>query len=297
MKITELFTRNNRTFSFEFFPPKDEISAVDFGINVGQLLKLDPSFVTVTYGAGGSTQERTFALVDFLRNKIGLTTMAHYTCINATQDKVTFDLNLLKTIGIENLMLLRGDLPKESNGMFTHSDKFQHASDLISLAKKIHTFSIGAAAYPEKHPETSTLKEDLENLRIKCEAGADFLITQMFFDNEAYYKYISLARNKGITCRIIPGIIPITNYRQIRKFIEMTGATIPAALAEKIESNIDNSHKIYQIGLDFAIKQCIDLLEWGAPGIHFYTLNKSRATIEIYESLPKRLKNYDGDKG
>jgi methylenetetrahydrofolate reductase (NADPH) len=291
MKITELFNRTDRTFSFEFFPPKDEISAVDFGINVGQLMKLNPSFVSVTYGAGGSTQERTFALVDYLQNRIGLTTMAHYTCVNATHDKVLSDLDYLKSIGIENLMLLRGDPPKRASGSFIKDPAFQHASDLISLARSQHTFSIGAAAYVEKHPEALTLEEDMDNLLLKYEAGADFLLTQLFFDNEAYYRYVSLARNRGIHCRIIPGIIPITSYKQIRKFVEMTGACVPADLADKIETCADNPEKIYQTGLDFAIKQCIDLLEWGAPGIHFYTLNKSRATIEIYETLPKSLKN------
>ncbi len=290
MKITELFNRKEKTFSFEFFPPGDEISAVDFGINVGRLLRLDPSFVTVTYGAGGSTQERTFALVDYLQNKIGLATMAHYTCVNATRDKVITDMGHLKKTGIENLMLLRGDPPKEPGVRFPNPD-FRHASDLISLVKKLDFFCIGAAAYPEKHPETPTLKEDLEHMLVKFEAGADFLVTQLFFDNEAYYKYVSLARNKGIHCPIIPGIIPITSYRQIRKFIDMTGASVPAALAEKIEQGKDNPEKVYQAGLDFAVKQCIDLLEWGAPGIHFYTLNKSRATIDIFETLPKRLKN------
>jgi methylenetetrahydrofolate reductase (NADPH) len=291
MKITEFFDRNENTFSFEFFPPKDEISAVDFGINVGQLLKLDPSFVSVTYGAGGSTQERTFALVDYLQNKIGLTTMAHYTCVNATHDKVISDIGHLKTIGIENLMLLRGDPPKGTAASFNKNSSFQHASDLIPLARSLHPFSIGAAAYPEKHPEAQTLKEDLEHLLLKYEAGADFLLTQLFFDNEAYYKYVTLARNKGINCRIIPGIIPITSYKQIQKFTAMTGAYVPTALADKIKTYADNPEKIYQTGLDFAIKQCIELLEWGAPGIHFYTLNKSRATIEIYETLPKSLKS------
>jgi methylenetetrahydrofolate reductase (NADPH) len=155
----------------------------------------------------------------------------------------------------------------------------------------LHPFNIGAASYVEKHPEARTLKEDLENLLLKFEAGADFLLTQLFFDNEAYYKYVTLAHNKGINCRIIPGIIPITSYKQIRKFIDMTGASVPATLADKIETYANNPEKIYQAGLDYAIKQCIDLLEWGAPGIHFYTLNKSRATIEIYETLPKSLKN------
>jgi methylenetetrahydrofolate reductase (NADPH) len=293
MRITELFARYDRTFSFEFFPPKDEISAVDFGINVGQLLKLDPSFVSVTYGAGGSTQERTFALVDYLQNKIGLTTMAHYTCINASREKVQSDIRYLDSVGIRNLMLLRGDIPLKGGTPESLNPEFLHASDLIRLVKQLFPFCIGAAAYPEKHTESPTLKEDLENLRIKFEAGADFLVTQLFFDNEAYFKFVTLARNKGITCRIIPGIIPITSYRQIQKFTEMTGASVPFGLADKINANIESPDKIYQIGLDFAIKQCIDLLEWGAPGIHFYTLNKSRATIEIYESLPRSFKDQE----
>ncbi|MBN1414767.1 MAG: methylenetetrahydrofolate reductase [NAD(P)H] [Bacteroidales bacterium] len=289
MKITDLFTRKKRTFSFEFFPPRDEISAVDFGINVGQLMKLDPSFVSVTYGAGGSTQERTFALVNYLHNKIGLTTMAHYTCVNATHDKVTADINQLRNNGIENLMLLRGDPPVGSNVFFNRDTSFQHASDLISVAKTIYPFSVGAAAYVEKHPEASSLKEDIQNLYIKYKAGTDFLVTQLFFNNEAYFNYVTMAREAGITCRIIPGIIPITSSKQIQKFMEMTGAQVPETLADKIKANANKPDKIYQIGLDFAIEQCIQLLEWGAPGIHFYTLNKSRATIEIYETLPKRL--------
>jgi len=217
--------------------------------------------------------------------------MAHYTCVNATHDKVISDIGHLKTIGIENLMLLRGDPPKGTAASFNKNSSFQHASDLIPLARSLHPFSIGAAAYPEKHPEAQTLKEDLEHLLLKYEAGADFLLTQLFFDNEAYYKYVTLARNKGINCRIIPGIIPITSYKQIQKFTAMTGAYVPTALADKIKTYADNPEKIYQTGLDFAIKQCIELLEWGAPGIHFYTLNKSRATIEIYETLPKSLKS------
>jgi methylenetetrahydrofolate reductase (NADPH) len=291
MKITELFSRSKRTFSFEFFPPRDEISAVDFGINVGQLLKLNPSFVSVTYGAGGSTQERTFTLVDYLQNKIGLTTMAHYTCVNASSQKVKSDIKHLIDIGIENLMLLRGDPPAQMNKSDIKNAEFPHASDLIKMVRALHPFCIGAAAYPEKHIESATQEEDLNNLLIKYKAGADFLITQLFFDNEAYYSFVQLARNKGINCRIIPGIIPITSYKQIQKFIEMTGASVPAELSRKIEKNADNTSKIYQIGIDFSVKQCIELLEWGAPGIHFYTLNKSRATIEIFESIPKGLKN------
>jgi methylenetetrahydrofolate reductase (NADPH) len=290
MKITELFKNTDRTFSFEFFPPKDEISAVDFGINVGQLINLDPTFVTVTYGAGGSNQERTFGLVDYLQNKIGLSTMAHYTCVGAGRDKVAQDMEYLKNIRIENLMLLRGDPPKGSDTFRAAADGFSYASELISFVKERFPFSVGAAAYPEKHPESGSLDEDIRKLKVKCQSGADFLITQFFFDNTAYFRFVKLVNEMGITCRIIPGIIPITNYKQIKRYADMTSATFPPDLIEKLEVHQDNPDKIYQIGIDHAIKQCLDLLEKGAPGIHFYTLNKSRAAVEVFESLPRMIR-------
>jgi methylenetetrahydrofolate reductase (NADPH) len=290
MRITELFEKTERTFSFEFFPPKDEISAVDFGINVGQLINLDPTFVTVTYGAGGSNQERTFSLVDYLQNKIGLNTMAHYTCVGAGREKIGKDMEYLQKIRIENLMLLRGDPPKGSIEFFAPENGFGFASDLISFVKEKFTFSVGAAAYPEKHPESGSLDEDIQRLKIKCEAGADFLITQLFFNNEAYYRFVEKARIAGINHRIIPGIIPITNYKQIKRYVEMTSATFPADLLDRLETHQENPDKIYQIGIDHAIKQCLDLLEKGAPGIHFYTLNKSRAAVEVFESLPRMIR-------
>jgi methylenetetrahydrofolate reductase (NADPH) len=290
MRISELFEKSDRTFSFEFFPPKDEISAVDFGINVGQLIKLDPTFVTVTYGAGGSNQERTFSLVDYLQNKIGLNTMAHYTCVGAGRDKIAQDMEYLQKIRIENLMLLRGDPPKGSTEFFAPENGFSFASDLISFVKKKFQFSVGAAAYPEKHPESPSLEEDIKRLKIKCEAGADFLITQLFFDNEAYFRFVRQARMAGINCRIIPGIIPVTNFRQIKRYVEMTSATFPDDLLENLETHQESPDKIYQIGIDHAIRQCLDLLEKGAPGIHFYTLNKSRAAVEVFESLPRLVR-------
>jgi methylenetetrahydrofolate reductase (NADPH) len=294
MKITDLFDNAERTFSFEFFPPRDEISAVDFGINVGQLLKLNPSFVSVTYGAGGSTQERTFQLVDYLQNKIGLNTMAHYTCVGSAQDKIIRDMEYLQQIGIYNLMLLRGDPPRGSGNFTAPENGFGHASDLISFVHSRYSFSIGAAAYPEKHPESVSMEDDLEKLITKYNAGANFLITQLFFTNEAYFRFVESVRNAGISCRIIPGIIPITNFKQIKRFVDMTNATMPDELLDKIQTHQDNTEKVYQIGVDHAIKQCIDLLEWGAPGLHFYTLNKSRAAVEVYESLPHKILNTTG---
>jgi methylenetetrahydrofolate reductase (NADPH) len=285
MKISDLFVSQERTFSFEFYPPKDEISAVDFGINVGQLMRLSPSFVTVTYGAGGSTQDRTFNLVGYLQNKIGLTTVAHYTCVSATRQKIETDLNFLKSINIENVMLLRGDPPTGETKFVAPKDGFRYASELISYVDENFDFCKAGACYVEKHPESYSIEEDIANLKTKVAAGTDFLITQLFFDNKNYFDFVKKARNAGISCRIIPGIIPITNYHQIERFTKMSGTKIPAILKSQLEENKDNPHKTYQIGVDFTIKQCKDLLKAGAPGIHFYTLNKSRAAVEIFESL------------
>lgn len=285
MKISDIFKTQSRTYSFEFFPPKDEISAVDFGINVGQLLRLNPSFVTVTYGAGGSTHERTFALVDFLQNKVGMNTMAHYTCVNASRDKVAADLDYLNSIGIENLMLLRGDPPKGQGKFVPHPDGFAYSSELITFAKQRHSVCVGGATYVEKHPEAVNLDTDIQNLRIKVDAGADFLLTQLFFINDYYFEFVRKVQEAGISCRVIPGIIPITSFGQIKRFGDMSGGTIPQSLIQQMEPYKDNPEKIYQIGMDYAIQQCRDLLLMGAPGLHFYTLNKSRATVEIFETL------------
>jgi methylenetetrahydrofolate reductase (NADPH) len=291
MKITDIFSASERTFSFEFFPPKDEISAVDFGINVGQLLKLNPSFVSVTYGAGGSNQERTFSLVDYLQNRIGMNTMAHYTCVGSSREKVAHDMEYLKQMGIENVMLLRGDPPKGSMKFTVGENGFNYASELINYVRQQqYGFSVGAAANPEKHPEALTMDDYLLKLKMKCEAGANFLITQLFFNNDAYYRFVKNARRTGITCRIIPGIIPITSFKQIKRFADMTATSFPHELIEKMEMNQENPEKEYQVGIDHAIKQCIDLLDQGAPGIHFYTLNKSRAAVEVFESLPHTLR-------
>lgn len=290
MKISRLIQTVQRTFSFEFFPPKDEISAVDFGINIGQLLNLNPSFVSVTYGAGGSNQERTFGLVDYLQNRVGLNTMAHYTCVGSSRSKILADMHSLSGLGIENVMLLRGDPPAGSKTFIVAQEGFSHASELIGFVRSHFAFSIGAAAYPEKHPEASSMQEDLDAIRRKCNSGADFLLTQFFFDNQCYYRFLTLARKSGITCRIIPGIIPVTNFNQIKRFSSLSGASFPPDLYEKLETHQHDPEKTYQIGVDHAIRQSVDLLENGAPGLHFYTLNKSRASLEVFWSLPRLLR-------
>ncbi|MFC2137231.1 methylenetetrahydrofolate reductase [NAD(P)H] [Bacteroidota bacterium] len=285
MKITEIFNKEDKTFSFEFFPPKNEIQAVEFGINLGQLMRLCPSFVTVTYGAGGSTQNTSFGLVNFIHHKIGITCMAHYTCVNATKEKVKEDLNFLVNNNIENVMLLRGDPLKGQTKFGLNLDGFNHASDLITFTKNVHDFCIGGGAYVDKHPEANNLDEDITNLKTKVDAGADFLITQFFFNNDNYFGFIDKAKQKGINCRIIPGLIPIINYNQIAKFAQLSGNPIPDEIIQKFEPFKEDKRKMYEIGLELAINQAKDLLKRGAPGIHFYTLNKSRATVEIFEAV------------
>lgn len=291
MKISELFAQQAKTFSFEFFPPKNFTATVDLGINVGQLLKLDPSFISVTYGAGGSTQNQSFDLLDYLENKIGLTTMAHYTCVGANRAKIEADMQQLYELNVENLMLLRGDPPKGAESFPENPDGFNNGSDLVRFVSAQKRFCIGAGAYPEGHVEAESLEQDLQFLKQKVEAGSDFLVTQMFFDNNYYFDFVKKAEVLGINCRIIPGLIPITNFKQIQRFAKLSGAKIPEHIIEQMKPYQDDPKKIYQIGVDLAIKQCEDLLEKGAPGIHFYTLNKSRATVDIFQSLPREQKN------
>lgn len=277
------------TFSFEFFPPGDEISAIDFGINIGRLLRLSPSFVTVTYGAGGSSSERTFSLVDFLQNKVGLNTVAHYSCIDSSQRKIKEDMAALHKMGITRLMLLRGDPHKGSDCFHPPPDGFSHASDLITFTRSLYGdhFAIGGGCYPEKHPQAPSMEEDILNLKKKVDAGCNFLITQFFFDNSRYYHFVAQAQEAGITCPIIPGILPITRYNQLERFVRISGAHIPNSFLNELENHKNKPEKIAQIGRDFAVSQCRDLLLSSAPGIHFYTLNKSHTTVEIFESLMK----------
>jgi len=287
MKLTDIFRESVKTYSFEFYPPRDEISAVDFGINVGQLMRLSPSFVSVTYGAGGSNQNRTFELVDYLKNKVGINTVAHYTCVNTSRDRALKDLSELRSRGLQNFMLLRGDPQKDSGGAYIPAkDGFGHASELVAFAREhFADCCIGAGCYPEVHPEAPHAFADIRHLKEKVDAGCDFLVTQFFFDNAHYFDFVRRAREAGISCRIIPGIIPLTHYSQLERFVKLSNTSIPSFFAEQLEVYKNDPKAVYKAGMDFAIKQCRDLLMMGAPGLHFYTLNKSRATVEIYQTL------------
>lgn len=290
MKIINLFERQKRTFSFEFFPPKDYLTAVKFGINAGQLMSLKPSFVSITYGAGGSSHDHTFELVKFFQNELKFTCMAHYTVIGASREKIRRDMQALQEMGVENVMLLRGDPPKGSETFPENPEGFNHASDLIQFVKDNFDFCVGGAAYPEKHIEAPSMEVDLENLHKKVDAGADFLITQMFFENNYYWEFMDKVIKRGIKTRVIPGIIPITSFTQIKRFAEISGARIPAQIEETMSRIKDNREAVYREGLNIAKQQSVELLQKGAPGIHVFTLNKSRAAIDLYNHIPKNYR-------
>ena len=240
----------------------------------------------MTYGAGGNVQANTFELVEYIQEKAGIPSMAHYTCLGSTKDQIAQDLSRISDTGIVNLMALRGDYPKSTPVSFKLKEgSFRYARDLILMAKATGKFCIGCAGYPEKHIEAESFEADLRYLLEKIQAGADFIITQMFFVNDYYFRYIERVRTLGVKCPVIPGIMPITNFRQVHRFSQLCGATIPTELTTQLEKFKDNPISIYQCGVEFATLQCQTLLKNKVSGLHFYTLNKSKATIDILREL------------
>ncbi|MGH7960310.1 MAG: methylenetetrahydrofolate reductase [NAD(P)H] [Candidatus Binatia bacterium] len=285
MKIRDLFHSQAQTFSFEFFPPKTQEDVEELFVRVQELKPLGPSFISVTYGAGGSTRRSTIDLVCRFQAELGMLAMAHLTCVGHSQAELCEVLQELKTRGIENIMCLRGDPPRGQDSFVPAPDGFSNAYELVTLARAIDDFCLGVAGYPEMHPECSDKQLDLEYLKAKVDCGADFVTTQLFFDSRDYFDFCDRARQIGIQLRIIPGIMPITNYRQIVRFTQMCGATIPTILRERLEPVADDPQAVLEIGVDWAWRQCEALLAGGAPGIHFYTMNRSLATQRIFERL------------
>ena len=291
MKIGELLKRDIFSISFEFFPPKDEKGERQLFETIKKLEKLKPTFVSVTYGAGGSTRDRTRNVVKRIHEETDLTVMAHLTCIAHTKEELIEILQDYKNIGIENILALRGDVPRDKPDWRPPEGACKYAKELVLLIRENFGayFSVGVASYPEGHPESPNLEWEVKYFKEKVEAGADFSITQMFFVNDYYYEFVELCQRAGINIPIIPGIMPITNFKQIKKFAALCGATIPQSLIEKMEKVEDKPEEIKKIGIEFAINQCLDLIEHGVPGLHFYTLNKSDATLRIYEAIKDAL--------
>src|SRR4051812_43103186 len=285
MRIDEILGLGRPTVSFEFFPPKNEQGFAQLYQTIEDLKPHNPSYVSVTYGAGGSTRSRTVDLVEQVQTKIGIRSMAHLTCVGHTATEIGAILDELWGKGIRNVLALRGD-PQSGQANFVPTEGgFAYANELVKYVASKHDFCIGVAGYPEGHPQCLNRTRDLEHLKRKVDSGARFVITQLFFDNGELFRWRETARAMGIKVPIIAGIMPITNVAQIKRFISMCGAKIPQQLLLKLEAVENDPEAVYAAGVEYATRQCQDLLFHGVDGIHFYTLNKSKATVQICKSL------------
>jgi len=287
MMIRDLLASGAPSISFEFFPPKSDEAAAQLEQTIADLASLRPTFVSVTWGAGGSTREKTIDIVTGIRNGAGIEAMAHLTCVGATREDLASIIDRLRDAGIHNILALRGDPPKGETSFAAVEGGFRYANELTAFIREKHgnTVSLGGAAYPEKHIECGNPAVDLNNLKRKVDAGLDFLITNLFFDNRHYWEFVERARATGIKVPIIPGIMPITSAAQIERMNMMCGATTPFKLAAELDRRRADPKAVTQLGVAHATSQCIDLLTGGAPGIHFYTLNRSHATRDIFTAL------------
>jgi len=285
MRIDELLGRGLPTVSFEFFPPKSEDGWAQLYRAVGELYELRPSYVSVTYGAGGSTRRRTVDLAIRIQTDLNIRSMAHLTCAGHTADELDGILRQLRDAGIRNVLALRGDVPAGAMRFEPTPGGFAYANELVEFIRRSYDFCIGVAGYPEGHPQCLNRIRDLENLKKKVDAGANFIITQLFFDNADFYRFRDEARRMGIAVPIIAGLMPIISVSQIKRFITMCGAKIPHPLLLRIEAVEHSPDAVYAIGIEHALAQCRDLLANGVDGLHFYTLNRSKATIEIVRTL------------
>jgi methylenetetrahydrofolate reductase (NADPH) len=286
LDLGEVLSSGRRSFSFELFPPKSEDGERVLWQTVREIEALRPTFVSVTYGAGGSTQDRTVRLTGEIARDTTLTAVAHLTCVGASRDDLRSVIGQYAAEGVRTVLALRGDPP---TGLGTswqpHPGGLDHAVELVELVRSLGSFSVGVAAFPEGHPESSSLEHDARVLAMKQQAGADFAITQLFFRVEDYVRMRDMASAAGCTMPIIPGIMPVTNVAQIERFAALSGAAFPVRLAERFHAVADDAEAVLELGVEVAADMCQRLLDVGAPGLHFYTLNRSRSTIEVYEAL------------
>ncbi len=286
MRIDELIAGSDGpVFSFEFFPPKTDEGEKKLRATLEALTALDPDFVSVTYGAGGTTRDKTVELTHWIKGSLGIEAMAHLSCVGSTRAELRAILDGMQAARIENVLALRGDPPRGETEWRPHPGGLHYSTELAALIAADYPFSIGAACFPEVHPEAPDLAHDLRFLKEKVDAGVSFLITQLFFDNELYFRFVEQARDAGIEVPILPGVMPITDVAQIKTITGMCGATIPERLLAALEWRSEDREAVAELGVAYATLQCAELLARGAPGIHFYTLNRSSATRAILSAL------------
>jgi methylenetetrahydrofolate reductase (NADPH) len=286
MKIDEAYgVADAPLFSFEFFPPKTDEGEHHLFAALAELQSLEPAFVSVTYGAGGATSDKTIEIVRRVKGEYGLEALAHFTCVNATVSELRSTLDEMAAAGVDNVLALRGDPPGGGDVWTKTEEGLEFSSQLVELIAADYPFAIGAAAFPETHIHATSADDDLRHLKEKVDAGARFLVTQLFFDNDRYFEFVERARAVGIEVPIVPGIMPITNISQLTRMTQMCGASIPPQLMTELRSREADDDAVMDLGVSYATLQCAELLAGGAPGIHFYTLNRSPATRAILSAL------------
>ena len=286
MRIDELLdSRDDPVFSFEFFPPKSPAGVENLRKALIELQPLKPDYVSVTYGAGGTTRETTIDLVSHIRDDFEMEAMAHFTCVNATVDELRATLDRMRDAGVENVMALRGDPPGGAERWTKTEGGLEYSRELVELLRAEYDFTIGAAAFPETHIHATSPEDDIRYLKEKVDAGAQFLITQLFFDNAHFYAFVERAREAGVEVPIIPGVMPVLTYDGIKRMTSLSAAELPAAFEAELEARRDDPEAVADLGVAYATLQCADLLRHGAPGIHFCTLNRSPATRAILSAL------------
>jgi methylenetetrahydrofolate reductase (NADPH) len=285
VQVTELLESRRPVFSFEFFPPKSDEGRRTLESTLAVLKEDSPDYVSMTYGAGGSTRNATVELTRWIKHDLGIEAMAHLSCVGEPRERLAEILDQIQRAGLENVLALRGDPPRGKSEWQPHPGGLSYSVELIRLIRERSDLCVGAACFPEIHPDAPDRRSDLRYAREKQEAGAAFLITQLFFDNELYFDFVEEARAAGIRVPIIPGIMPITNLSQIKRFTEMCGASIPDELERQLNGRAEDPEAVAELGVAYATLQCSDLLARGAPGIHFYTLNRSPATRAILAAL------------
>lgn len=285
MLIRDLFGQKKRTLSFEVFPPVREGNLESLFKTVAELKELKPDFISVTYGAGGGTRDKTIEIASRVQNEFGSEALAHLTCVAATRDDIARIVEEMKKHNIENILALRGDPPKGEEKFVRPAGGFGFANELVSFIRELNGFCIGVAGYPEGHPEASSFDDDLKNLKRKVDAGADFIVTQLFFNNDDFYRFRDRALALKINVPIIPGIFPILNYKQVLRITELCGAKIPSALGEKLCWLKDKPEDVEKYGIEYAQMQARDLLHNEVCGLHICTMNQSRAARKIVREL------------
>jgi methylenetetrahydrofolate reductase (NADPH) len=287
MRIADLYAAGrNPVLSLEFFTPKDEAGRRALFRAIERLEVIEPGFVSITCGAAGTTRERTADLAIEIQDTFGLTAMAHLVCTGTTQAELEETLRHMQAHGIENILALRGDPPKGVSDWKPVEGGFRYANELAGFVHERFSLGIGGACYPEKHHQAPSLEADIRNLKRKVDAGAEFLITQLFFDNDKYWRFVEMVRAEGIEVPIVPGIMPVQSWTNLQRIASLSpGTTIPAALEHAFRDAADDEEAALRAGASFAAKQCRDLLSQGAPGIHFYTLNRSKPTLQAFEQI------------